>query len=195
MGFLLFAALAAAAPATHRLDATPQTVVWGYYDSAAKPVLRVNSGDTVVVRTLITSTPERLEKAGVAPEDIEPALREIVKTVVKGPAATFSPGPSSSKVPNPVMRSRCTSTKSNWRSRMRTTPSVRCAASCRRIFLIRGSASFRSIGARWWRTSHRGSTCRCAPSSGASASRHPRRWGASTAHRPGYTRETSTIRS
>src|SRR5258708_3543646 len=91
--FFLFAALVAAAPATHRLDPTPQTVAWGYYDSAAKPVLRVNSGDTVVVRTLITSTPERLEKAGVAPEDIEPALREIVKTVAKGPGGHILTGP------------------------------------------------------------------------------------------------------
>jgi len=92
MAFLLFLALAAA-PATHRLDPTPQTVVWGYYDSAAKPVLRVNSGDTVVVRTLITSTPDRLEKAGVAAADIEPALREIVKTVTKGPGGHILTGP------------------------------------------------------------------------------------------------------
>ena len=92
MGFLLFVILAAT-PAAHRLDPTPQTVVWGYYDSAAKPVLRVNSGDTVVVRTLITSTPDRLEKAGVAPADIEPALREIVKTVAKGPGGHILTGP------------------------------------------------------------------------------------------------------
>ena len=92
MAFLLFLALGAA-PVTHRLDPTPQTVVWGYYDSAAKPVLRVNSGDTVIVRTLITSTPDRLEKAGVAPTEVEPALREIVKTVAKGPGGHILTGP------------------------------------------------------------------------------------------------------
>src|SRR5262249_37478802 len=92
MGFFLLVILAAA-PATHRLDPTPQTVVWGYYDSAAKAVLRVNSGDTVVVRTLITSTPDRLEKAGVAAADVEPALREIVKTVTKGPGGHILTGP------------------------------------------------------------------------------------------------------
>lgn len=92
MILFLFAALGAA-PVTHRLDPTPQTVAWGYYDAAAKPVLRVSSGDTVVARTLITSTPERLEKAGVAPEDVEPALREIVKTVTKGPGGHILTGP------------------------------------------------------------------------------------------------------
>ena len=94
MNPVLFAAVAAAAaPATHRLDPSPTTVAWGYYDAAAKPVLRVNSGDTLVARTLITSTPERLEKAGVAPEDVEPALREIVKTVAKGPGGHILTGP------------------------------------------------------------------------------------------------------
>jgi len=79
---------------TARLDPSPATVAWGYYDAAAKPVLRVDSGDTVVVRTLITSTPERLEKAGVAPADVEPALREIVKTVTnKGPGGHILTGP------------------------------------------------------------------------------------------------------
>jgi acetamidase/formamidase len=80
-------------PTTHRLDPSPATVVWGYYDAAAKPALRVRSGDTVVVRTLTTSTPERLEKAGVRPEDVEPALREINKNVTKGPGNHILTGP------------------------------------------------------------------------------------------------------
>ncbi len=93
MTHLLLAALAAAG-AVHRLDPSPQTVAWGYYDAAAKPVLRVASGDTVVVRTLITSTPERLEKAGVAADQVEPALREIVRTVTnKGPGGHILTGP------------------------------------------------------------------------------------------------------
>jgi len=89
---LLIAVLAAGT--VHRLDPSPQTVAWGYYDAAAKPVLRVASGDTVVVRTLITSTPERLEKAGVAPDAVEPALRDIVKNVTnKGPGGHILTGP------------------------------------------------------------------------------------------------------
>ena len=91
MNLLLAACLLAA---THRLDPSPSTVAWGHYDSAAKPVLRVTSGDTVVVRTLLTSTPERLEKAGVPAADVEPALREIVKTVTdKGPGGHILTGP------------------------------------------------------------------------------------------------------
>jgi acetamidase/formamidase len=85
--------LLAVAAETHRLDPSPSTVAWGYYDAAAKPVLRVRSGDTVVVRTLITSTPDRLEKAGVRPEEVEPALREIVKTVTRGPGGHILTGP------------------------------------------------------------------------------------------------------
>ena len=50
---------------THRLEATPATVAYGYYWSEAKPVLRVQSGDILDVDTLLTSTPDRLEKSGV----------------------------------------------------------------------------------------------------------------------------------
>lgn len=37
------------------LKPTPKTVAWGYYDVRAAPVLRVNSGDTVEIRALITA--------------------------------------------------------------------------------------------------------------------------------------------
>ena len=90
----LLLALLLAAPQTHRLDPAPNTVAWGYYDAAAKPVLRVKSGDEVVVRTLLTSTPERLEGAGVKPADVEPALRAITTTVTnKGPGGHILTGP------------------------------------------------------------------------------------------------------
>src|SRR5947209_7140794 len=80
--------------ASFHLDPTPKTVAWGYYSAAAKPALTVKSGDTVVVRTLITSTPERLEGAGVAKDQVEPALREIVAQVTdKGPGGHILTGP------------------------------------------------------------------------------------------------------
>ena len=82
------------AAAIHHLDPSPSTVAWGHYDSAAAPVLRIDSGDTVIVRTLLTSSPERLEKAGVKPEAVEPALREIYKSVTdKGPGGHILTGP------------------------------------------------------------------------------------------------------
>src|SRR3981189_2989194 len=54
-------------PATYSLKPTPKTVAWGYYDAKAAPVLRVKSGDTVEIQTLITNSPKRLGEAGPPP--------------------------------------------------------------------------------------------------------------------------------
>lgn len=97
---LALAALAAGlgaqapAPRTHTIMPTPETVAWGYYDAAAKPVLRVNSGDEIVVGTLITSSPTRLEGAGVPPAQVEQSLRDIYSKVTnKGPGGHILTGP------------------------------------------------------------------------------------------------------
>jgi acetamidase/formamidase len=37
---------------THRLDAAPETVHWGYFDAGLKPLITVESGDTVVISTV-----------------------------------------------------------------------------------------------------------------------------------------------
>ena len=63
--------------ATYTLKPTPKTVAWGYYDAKAAPVLRVKSGDTVEIQTLITNSPKRLEDAGVPPDQVEQSLRDI----------------------------------------------------------------------------------------------------------------------
>jgi acetamidase/formamidase len=78
---------------SHQLKPTPKTVAYGYYDASTPPVLRIKSGDTVEVQTLIVSTPARLEAAGVKPDDIEQSLRDIVKEVTKGPGAHILTGP------------------------------------------------------------------------------------------------------
>jgi acetamidase/formamidase len=81
-------------PKTHRLEATPATVAYGYYWSEAKPVLRVGSGDIIDVDTLLTNTPRGLERAGVKPEDIQASLRAVVDTVTdKGPGGHILTGP------------------------------------------------------------------------------------------------------
>jgi acetamidase/formamidase len=80
--------------AAKELQATPSTVAYGYYDAAAPPVMRIASGDIVRIHTLITSTPARLEGAGVAKDQVEPALREVVEKVTnKGPGGHILTGP------------------------------------------------------------------------------------------------------
>ena len=81
-------------PRTHRLEATPDTIAYGYYDAAAKPVLRIASGDIIDVDTLLTNTPRGLERAGVKPDDIQPSLRAIVDGAKdKGPGGHILTGP------------------------------------------------------------------------------------------------------
>jgi len=78
----------------YHLDPTPSTVAYGYYWAEAKPVLRVKSGDEVDVGTLITSTPKRLEGAGVAPAAVQQSLRDIVDSVKdRGPGGHILTGP------------------------------------------------------------------------------------------------------
>ncbi len=85
-----------AAAATYDLPATPATVAWGHYDATSKPVLSIRSGDTVVVHTLLTNSPTGLEKAGVAPTDVEPSLRAVFDCVPqadRGPGGHILTGP------------------------------------------------------------------------------------------------------
>src|SRR5579863_6411721 len=84
----------AGAPATYQLKATPKTVAWGYYDAKAAPVLRVKSGDTVEIQTLITNSPKRLEDAGLPPDQVEQSLRDITdQEKDKGPGPHILTGP------------------------------------------------------------------------------------------------------
>ena len=79
---------------THQLRVTPKTVAWGYYDAAAAPVLRIKSGDTVELETLLTNSPTGLEWAGVKPADVEQSLRDVFKEVTKkGPGGHILTGP------------------------------------------------------------------------------------------------------
>src|SRR5436189_149036 len=95
MRFLLLAVLVfTASAADFQLKATPATVAWGYYWSAAKPVLRIKSGDRVEMQTMLTNSPERLAAAGVKDADIEPALKAIYADVKdKGPGGHILTGP------------------------------------------------------------------------------------------------------
>jgi acetamidase/formamidase len=79
---------------THRLSASPETVAWGYYDAKAKPVLSIASGDVIDVDTMLTSSPDRLEAMGLAPERVQQSLRDIYARVTdKGPGGHILTGP------------------------------------------------------------------------------------------------------
>jgi acetamidase/formamidase len=91
--FMLVVTLEASAQKAYQLKATPKTIAWGYYDAAAAPVLRIQSGDTVEIQT-VSGNPSRLEAAGVAPDQIQPELRAIYKEVtIKGPGGHLLTGP------------------------------------------------------------------------------------------------------
>jgi acetamidase/formamidase len=93
---VLFAIGASQSPKTHRLEATPATVAYGYYDAAAAPVLRIASGDIIDVDTLLTNTPAGLARAGVAEDQIQASLKAIVAQTPaekKGPGGHILTGP------------------------------------------------------------------------------------------------------
>ncbi len=71
-------------PKTHRLEATPTTVAYGYYWPDAKPALRIASGDIVDVDTLLTNTPAGLTRAGVPDDKIQPSLKAVVEAFPQG---------------------------------------------------------------------------------------------------------------
>jgi acetamidase/formamidase len=89
-------AASAQPPKTHRLEATPSTVAYGYYWSEAKPALHIDSGDIIDVDTLLTNTPAGLAKAGVPDQKIQASLKAIVEEVTgdrKGPGGHILTGP------------------------------------------------------------------------------------------------------
>ena len=82
--------------ADHLLKITPDTVAWGYYWSAAKPVLTVKSGDTVTVECVSVGNPATLEKAGLPPDQVEADIRRLYAEVPKekkGPGGHPLTGP------------------------------------------------------------------------------------------------------
>jgi acetamidase/formamidase len=90
----LFAACAVSSAADYQLKATPSNIVWGYYSAAAKPVLRIKSGDRVEIQTMITNGPDRLIASGVKPDDVQPELKAIYAEVKdKGPGGHILTGP------------------------------------------------------------------------------------------------------
>ena len=81
-------------PRTHELKLTPENVHWGYYDPAVKPVLRIASGDTVRVETMIARGLPRLRAAGVKEDEIPESLKLVERMVTeRGAGAHPMTGP------------------------------------------------------------------------------------------------------
>lgn len=70
---------------THELKLVPANVHWGYFDSRVKPVLKIASGDTVRVETML---------AGVPDAKIPESLKQVEKAVTdRGPGVHPLTGP------------------------------------------------------------------------------------------------------
>jgi acetamidase/formamidase len=93
---LVGAAAFADGPKVHRLEATPSTIAYGWYDAAGTPVLRIPSGDIIDVDTLLTNTPEGLTRAGLPVDQIQDTLKAITEQVPRekrGPGGHILTGP------------------------------------------------------------------------------------------------------
>ncbi len=89
-GALLATTAGHGAQQVHRLEPSPATVTWGYYEASVRPVLTVRSGDTVVVRSLLGLDPRIVEAAGAV---ADPMVAEIYRRVSKGPGSHMLTGP------------------------------------------------------------------------------------------------------
>jgi acetamidase/formamidase len=78
----------------HELKLIPQNVHWGYYDATVKPVLRVASGDTIRVETMVAGGLGRLKAAGVQDSEIPESLKAVEAAVTeRGPGVHPLTGP------------------------------------------------------------------------------------------------------
>jgi acetamidase/formamidase len=77
---------------THRLDAAPDTVHWGFFDAALKPLVTVDPGDQVVIST-VSGSPEQLPRAGsgmTVPSAL-PAIHAALSPKLGGPHIMTGP--------------------------------------------------------------------------------------------------------
>ncbi len=63
-------------PTVHRIKSGPQTVEWGYFDPAAKPILTIHSGEIVELDTPLAGSKE-MESMGMPATLIRPSMREL----------------------------------------------------------------------------------------------------------------------
>ena len=78
--------------ANYRLDASPDTVHWGFFDAALDPLITVDSGDTVTIST-VSGTPAQLPKPqqGFSVPPALPAIHKSVPQKLGGPHILTGP--------------------------------------------------------------------------------------------------------
>ena len=78
--------------AAHRLDAGPDTVHWGFFDAALKPLITVDSGDTVTFST-VSGHPNQVPKpgSGLAIPPALSAIHEKLQPKLGGPHILTGP--------------------------------------------------------------------------------------------------------
>ncbi len=91
IGFALKGAFAA----EYVLMPSPQTVHIGHFNAALKPVLTINSGDTVTIETATQIDPAEVDRSGVVPPGAVPDYTRAIYREVKdrGPGAHILSGP------------------------------------------------------------------------------------------------------
>ena len=78
----------------YELKANPNNVHWGYFSSAVKPAVTINSGDTVIIEDVPRLDPPLVEKAGFPPSEIPENYRAIYREVKdRGPGPHVMVGP------------------------------------------------------------------------------------------------------
>ena len=84
-----------ASAAEFTLMPSPQTVHIGHFNAALKPVLTINSGDTVTIETATQIDPAEVDRSGVVPPNAVPEYTRAIFREVKdrGPGAHILSGP------------------------------------------------------------------------------------------------------
>ena len=82
----------------HRVDAGPDSVHWGFFDAALKPLITIESGDEVTMSTV--SGPREAMPKPESGLTVPPALSAIHATVprrLNGPHIRYSPSRSEAR--------------------------------------------------------------------------------------------------
>ena len=73
--------------AEHRLDASPETVHWGYFDAGLAPLLTIDSGDTITIST-VSGGPEAMPGAPFVIPQALSAIHAALKPKLPGHICT-----------------------------------------------------------------------------------------------------------